>query len=272
MQSANTLKWVATILALMGVCARGQELKSGVQSLTGEMPDMGPIIPGISREFDLSKETFFISKPPNVRTSTQPGILVYLSPSDNFTEMPAGWDRVLRDRNLILIAPQNAGNKQKPARREGLAVLAASKLKAITAVDPRRIYVAGFSGGARMASSVAFRRPDLFSGVFAVCGADFPRKVTRVKAEGDEPYGYFSLEEDKLAAAKDRVKFVIVTGNKDFRYGYLLDIFTGGFEQDGYAVKLIDVRGMDHTLCSAKELSEGLSFLDGDPARGPRTR
>jgi hypothetical protein len=98
--------------------------------------------------------------------------------------------------------------------------------------------------------------------VFSVCGVDFPRKVPRVKATKDDEYGYFSLGEEEVAEARKRVKFVLVTGSKDFRYGNIMDIYAGGFQKDGYTVKLIDVPGMDHAICSPKALRDGISFLD----------
>jgi hypothetical protein len=35
-----------------------------------------------------------------------------------------------------------------------------------------------------------------------------------------------------------------------------------GSSTRGYTVKLIDVPGMNHTICSPKALSDGISFLD----------
>jgi hypothetical protein len=176
--------------------------------------------------------------------------------------VPPGWANVLQERNLIFIAPQNAGNKQPTSRRAGLAILAATKLLEMAKLDTNRVYASGFSGGARVASYVSFLRPSLFSGVFAVCGVDFPRKVPRVNAAKEDDYGYFSPGDQRMDDAKKNVKFVLVTGSKDFRHGNILDIYTGGFRKDDYAVKLIDVPGMDHEICSQNALSQGVAFLD----------
>jgi hypothetical protein len=129
-------------------------------------------------------------------------------------------------------------------------------------IDNKRIYVAGFSGGARVASYAAFLRPSLFTGVFGVCGLDFCQKVDRVKATGEDAYGVFSVDEQRAEEAKKKVKFAVVTGSKDFRYGNILDIYSGGYLKNGYDAKLIDVPGMEHTLCPGKILSDGLVFLD----------
>jgi hypothetical protein len=101
--------------------------------------------------------------------------------------------------------------------------------------------------------------------VFAICGAQFPAKVPRVQATRTDEYGWFSLDDPHIAAAKEKVRFVLVTGSNDFRHGNILDIFNGGFQKDGYAVKLMDVPGMEHAVCPAKILKESLDFLEQKP-------
>jgi len=241
-------------------------LKTGLQNLPGTLPAEEN---GASLNFDLSKEMFYISMPSGSSASQPLGLLIFISPSDECTEVPQGWTSVLMKNRLIFIAPQKAGNKQPVSRRAGLAVLAAKTLPEMTKIDTNRVYVAGFSGGARMASYSAFLRPSLFSGAFCVCGVDFPGKVPRVKATKEDDYGYFSLGEQEIAEAKQRVKFVVVTGSKDFRYNNIMDIYTGGFHKDHYTVKLIDVPGMDHTICPPKALSDGISFMDMKMPRAP---
>ncbi len=70
------------------------------------------------------------------------------------------------------------------------------------------------------------------------------------------------LDPRRADEAKQKVKFVFVTGPDDFRHGNILDIYKGGFLKDGYQVKLLDVPGMGHAICSAESLSEGLGFLE----------
>jgi predicted esterase len=262
MKAIRTL-WMTSLVFAVQTCVGGQPaLKTGVQTLPGTLPNTQEKGASLTGDFDLSKETFYISVPSGNSASQPHGILVFMSPADECADVPPGWAGVLKEKKLIFIAPQKAGNKQDTSRRAGLAVLAATKLLEMAEIDTNRVYVAGFSGGARIASYSSFLRPSLFSGVFSVCGVDFPRKVPRVKATKDDEYGYFSLGEEEVAEARKRVKFVLVTGSKDFRYGNIMDIYAGGFQKDGYTVKLIDVPGMDHAICSPKALRDGISFLD----------
>jgi len=54
-----------------------------------------------------------------------------------------------------------------------------------------------------------------------------------------------------------------ITGTNDFRRGNILDIFRGGFEQEGFQAKLLDVPGMEHDICDGETLSRALDFLEG---------
>jgi len=262
------MKWTrGACIFLVSVCllqtyawAQGK-LKTGVQPLPGELPASGKEA-GRSAEIKLAQEKFYLFVPKNY-TGTQPfGLLVFMSPSDAVAAVPSGWDSVMQEKKLIFVAPQKVGNDQPTSRREALAVIAAGKLMELATIDTNRIYVSGFSGGARVASYASFAHPAVFNGVVAICGAGFCRKVDRVKTTTNDEYGSFLVDETRAAEAKARVKFVFVTGSKDFRYGNILDIYTGGFQKDGYSAKLIDVPGMGHSLCASKVLADGLAFLD----------
>ncbi|MEI6491758.1 MAG: hypothetical protein WCO94_04345 [Verrucomicrobiota bacterium] len=235
---------------------------SGLQSLKGPAPQIESKDPNITYDFNLDGEKFFVRFPTGYNGVLPSGLLVFLSPADEFVDLPPGWAGVLDKNKLIFVAPQSVGNKQPTGRRAGIAVVAARKLQEIAKIDPKRIYVGGFSGGARIAAYTAFAHPELFRGVLDICGSEFPGKVEKVKATEKDEYGSFVLDEARIESARQQVKFTIVTGAKDFRYGNLLDIYRGGYEKNGYAAKLIDVPGMGHAICSDKQLAEALTFLD----------
>lgn len=254
-------------LTVNGRGAEPQTLQTGLQALPGALPNLGAKDPALDVDFDLPREKFFVVMPKAHKGDEPYGLLVFINPADSCTALPQGWADVLEKHHMIFVAPQDVGNERAVSRRAGLAVLTACKLPELVRIDPARVYVAGFSGGARVASYVAFLRPSLFSGVFALCGIDFPHAVPRVKATENDPYGRFTLDDQRIAEAKKKVKFVLVTGSQDFRYGNILDIFAGGYEADGYAVKLIDVPGMQHAPCPPNALSDGLAFLGGEPPK-----
>ena len=262
--------WVwLLLLATLPLLAQ-EPLKTGLLSFSGNMPAVAERHALVRYDFDLASEKFFVAVPQNYRTGQAYGALIFLSPVDLAAAVPAGWERVLEDRKLIFIAPQNIGNNQDVNRRAGLALVAALKLRELARIDTNRVFVSGFSGGARIASFVAFVHPDVFRGVFAVCGVNFCRAVSRVKATRTDEYGRFTLDSGRCESARKKVRFVLVTGSRDFRYGNILDIYEGGFLPDGFQVKLLDVPGMEHSLCPARTLREGLEFLEAaaSPASG----
>lgn len=100
------------------------------------------------------------------------GVLVFLPPTDEFS-VPADWRKALQRERLVFIWPRDAGNDQNVLeRRVPLALNAYAYVLAQHEIDPERVYVAGFSGGARTAQMVGFGFPDIFRGVLQFSGSD----------------------------------------------------------------------------------------------------
>lgn len=263
------MKWMriaGVVLAsvfLLQACGRAQgKLKTGAQFLTGELPAIAAKDPALTYDYKLAEEKFYLFVPKNYTGAEPFGLLVFISPSDGLPPPPSGWEDVLREKKLIYVAPQNVGNAQLVSRRAGLAVVAAAKLMEMANIATNRVYVSGMSGGARIASYVPFVHPALFSGAVAICGTGFCRKVERVKATKDDDYGYMTIDDTHAAETKKRVRFALITGPKDFRYGNVVDLYTGGFQKEGFQAKLLDVPGMGHEMCTAKTLGDSITFLD----------
>jgi len=223
--------------------------------------------PHIAYNLEPSKERYLVHVPASYSGADPYGLVVFIDASDEISSLPAGWEIGLDSKKYIFLAAQNSGNDQLRRRRLGLAVLGASEIVRRYRVDPQRVLVAGFSGGARMAGMLGFYQSDLFRGTIQNCGADFYRSVPIVQATSQvdtagKPYGVLEVSQGDVAAAK-QVRFALVTGSGDFRRGNILDIFHGGFESDGFQAKLFDVPGMGHDTCDAETLMRVLNFLEG---------
>ncbi len=149
----------------------------------------------------------------------------------------------------------------------GLAVVGALKMQELYKIDPQRVYVAGISGGARMASNLGFYQTDIFHATIQSCGSNFPREVPRVAAvplarDSGELYGVTQATDAECKNAREKMRFVIVTGPGDFRHGNLLDIYNGGFLKDGFKARLFDVPTMKHETCHANILLQALDFIE----------
>jgi predicted esterase len=119
----------------------------------------------------LAQERFALYVP-----SKQPpngyALLVFVPPWEQ-AEVPHNWTPVLERHGFILVTAAHSGNDADAFdRRAALAVLGAVNVMASYRVDPRRVYVGGFSGGSRIAMRVALGYPDLFHGALLDAGSD----------------------------------------------------------------------------------------------------
>ncbi len=218
---------------------------------------------GIDYSYDLAKESFEIFVPKNYSNKEAFGVFAFMNASDIMT-MPAEWADIMEKEKLICLIPQKIGNNQPFPRRVGLTLIGILKTVERYKIDPKRIYTGGMSGGARCSLELAFLHNDLIAGNISICGANFYEPVTRVKATNtDTNYGVWPVPPDRIAEARNKVRFAFVTGAKDFRYGNILDIYNGGFVKNGFQAKLIDQPGMGYQLCSSESLLEAFHFISG---------
>jgi hypothetical protein len=231
----------------------------------------------INYDLDPSRESFFTHIPKSYNGEVPYGLVVFVNADDAMESVPLGWESVLEQRKLLYVAPQKAGNDQPMQRRYGMAVLAAMKIMEQYRIDPRRVYVSGFSGGARVAGQLGFLQSDLFRGTIQNCGADFyeavPEIAPRPTNRPSGAYGICAFAPEEIERAKQNVRFVLITGPKDFRHGDILDIYDGGYAKAGFQTRLIDDPGMGHAMASKAVLNQALDYLDqgiiGAPAAAP---
>jgi hypothetical protein len=248
-----------------------QPLATGARLIqfTGDTPVPAHPSKHVLYDFDLSQEHFWLDVPSGYDASTPWGLVVYDDPTPVMTYLPDGWEQVLNDDKLILIAPQNAGDDQNVPRRQGLCVIAALEMAKQYGIDPKRIYAAGFAGGARMAAELGFHQSDLFSASIQCSDSNYTKAVPRTAVTDDDvkqnPGSYLLIKADpgEIANAIKAVKVAIITGSGDYREHFLQDIFNGGYVADGFQAKLWDKRDLKHEPCSGSTLQEVLAFIEG---------
>ena len=119
-------------------------------------------------DYDLATESFSLYVPPDYDPEGMPyGVVVWVSPFDDGV-MPPELRPVFDDRHMIWIGPNNAGNPRHLFPREGLVLDAAANVVNFYNVDPDRIFVAGLSGGGRVAAMLAVDYADVFAGAFPI--------------------------------------------------------------------------------------------------------
>ncbi len=162
---------------------------------------------------DLSQERFELYVPPNPPPSEGYALMVFVAPWDG-GKIPQSWLPVLDRFHVIFVSAARSGNDQSVhGRREPLAVLAAFNVMRRYPVNPRRVYVAGFSGGSRTAMHLAVGYPDLFTGAFLDAGADplgnnalpVPPRELMTRLQENTRFVYVSGEHDQVHVTEDSV-------------------------------------------------------------------
>jgi predicted esterase len=225
-----------------------EELKARFRS----KEDAGP--------YELKNEKFRLVVPKTYAHAAKWGILVYVN-ADDGAGLPAGYESVLEKRKLLGISAYKSGNARNIFDRFRLAIDANVQLRKRFNVDPDRVYVSGFSGGGRVASMLAVAYADVFSGAIPLCGVNF---YTDIPSEPGKhwPRGYVPVDE-ALKIAKEKGRYVLVTGEKDFNLKNTRAVHEQGFKKEGFRrVLLLEVPGLGHAPPAADWFEKGIDFLD----------
>lgn len=187
--------------------------------------------------------------PPNYDASKPAGVIVYVSPHAGGGP-PRAWNELLDERNLIWIGARNAGNEVPVARRMFLAMFGPMVLQRRYALDAKRIYIAGMSGGGKTASRVAALRPNIFKGGIFLSGAMF-----------------WDDEAPPLLEMMHDLRYVFMCGAEDFALNETRrtqrKFVAAGVEKS----KLIIVRDHGHRLPEAMYFARAIDYVDGDNAK-----
>jgi predicted esterase len=229
----------------------GQE---GLYALRGELPKDLPQGPLFDYDLQLEREQFYLYVPPNYHGRQSFGLIAFVNAADQMA-VPNDWKKVLANRKLLYIAPQNVGNNQPVPRRTLAAVVAIRKMSELYKIDPQRVYITGHSGGAKVACIVAYSQPDLIQGVIPMCGFLFPQPGQQDKKT--------------LEKVKSQVGFAVITGPRDFNHQGLVTFYNERLVPEKYQAKLFDVPGMGHQIAPGQVLNIALTWLESRNAPSP---
>lgn len=174
----------------------------------------------------------------------KPGVLVFVSPTDS-GEPPVGWLALLKQKQLSWVAADGFGNQQLSAQRVLAAVMALSLAKRSAALDRKRIYIGGMSGGGRIASLTAPRFPQLFSGALYIVGANF-----------------WMPDDAALRQQATATRYVFITGEQDFNRSEMKRVFSRYRTKGLNASLLMDLPAFGHEYPNTEQLGQAIDFLD----------
>jgi pimeloyl-ACP methyl ester carboxylesterase len=127
---------------------------------------------GLSEQPINPRDEKFVVYVPAQAPPTGYALLVFVPPWTD-ARLPPGWSGVLDRYGVIFVSAARSGNDVTPlGRRAPLALTAAQNLMRLYRVDPKRVYISGFSGGSRTALRLALGYPDLFRGALLNAGSD----------------------------------------------------------------------------------------------------
>lgn len=189
---------------------------------------------------------------PKTYDPSQPaGIVAYVSPSRSGA-IPNAWKRVIGERNLIWVSVDKSGNDSSILRRMAETLAAVNYVRNRYHTDEGRVFVAGFSGGGRLASILAYTHASLFRGALYICGANaFP---------GSDPLTIARMRQNR---------FVFLSGSKDFNRTDT-EIVHRAYEAAGITgTRLMIKHNLAHELPGAGEFDDAMEWLDAEKTGSP---
>jgi hypothetical protein len=207
---------------------------------------------------DVSAERFLVQVP-SLHPAAGYGLLVFVPPWQD-ARIPQGWEKILNEFGVIYVSAARSGNDESVfGRRVPLALLAAYNIMRRYPVDPERVYVAGFSGGSRVALRLVLGYPDLFRGAILNAGSD------RI-GTADVPLP----PKDLLLRFQSSVHLIYVTGERDDPHvsDDLLSVRSMHHWCMFNVVSFLEPR-TDHEVAAPASLSRALSALARNTAPDP---
>jgi predicted esterase len=222
-------------------------------------------------EYDIAKEKYRVVVPAGDDPDKPYGMFVWISPGQS-GNVPAEWYPTLERHRLIVIGADNSGNQRLVWDRMGLAIDAVFNLKKRYRIDDRRVYVAGFSGGARMASRLGMQYPDIFQGGMYIGACDYFRRIP----VPDNPRAFwpeaFPAPTGKRAelVRKER-SHVFVAGTEDANLPAAREMYTYATKRDKFLhAHWIEMPGVGHAPPDASHFEQAIKDLTELAKEGSR--
>ena len=135
-------------------------------------------IPGQPILYRPEQVTYYLHLPEGVTPDAPRALVLAISPSNAGQDMFPSWEKAARRYGFIFACPNRAGNSVRTDVRGQTVMDVLHDVRERYAVDPQRIFLAGFSGGARMATGVVLKFPGLFAGLIPVGGIVYNQDTT----------------------------------------------------------------------------------------------
>jgi pimeloyl-ACP methyl ester carboxylesterase len=198
--------------------------------------------------YDATEQTFELYVPeikskPKAAKALLP-LILFVSPGDE----PLGWaqcEALCKQEKVCFASPYKAGNNCPGPRRVRIVLDVLDQLRRTIGIDPDRTYIAGFSGGGRIAQQVAGALPEYFGGAIPICAAELPREESWLR--------------ERIAS---RLNLAFITGDSDFNRGEVENWKGPICEEVGIRTHVWVVPNLGHGVPSDKTLAEAFAWLE----------
>ena len=195
-------------------------------------------------DYAASEQTYECYVPPRVKPKTPAGLILFISPGDRGTGFE-NFRKVCDESGMIYASPHAAGNECETRRRVRIVVDVLDDLRHKHEIDPARTWIGGFSGGARIACSIAFALPEYFGGVIPVCAA-----------------GDLRMESWLRHRVVDRLAVAHLTGETDFNRAEVERFRSPALADFGVRSRVWVIPRLGHAIPRADEMGPVAKWLD----------
>jgi len=204
------------------------------------------------KDYDPGRQEYELFLPEKIDPRKPAPLVLFISPGDG----PAGWpqwEQVCRRSGTAFASPFGAGNACPTPQRVRIVFDVLDDVRKRQAVDADRTYLAGFSGGARIACAAAFALPEYFGGVAALGGSEDLRGESWLRGR-----------------AADRLSVAMVAGEHDFNRAELERYRGPWMVELGVRTKVWVVPKLGHAIVDRASMAEVFAWLDEAAAKRRR--
>jgi hypothetical protein len=207
----------------------------------------------------LDGETLHARLPAGYDPKQPAGLLVWSSPGPK-GDVPRVLGPALDELNMVCVVAANAGNDRDVPDKFQLVFDSIATASARYHIDPRRVYIAGMSGGGKVSSIMAICFPDVFAGAVPIVG--FASYAELDSSWGKHHYGYYARPRGRMLEQALRVRMALMGGPPDFNYKEMVER-QQGMESDGYRnMRLFSYPDMAHVMPTPPRFAEALRWVD----------
>ncbi len=210
--------------------------------------DFGPEGKNLPNDYNARAQRYQLNMPKDYNANKSWPLVLFISAGAG----PAGWNnfrQTCNERDMFFCSPYKAGNGTPAAARMHIILDALDDVRRKYRIDPERTYVAGFSGGGRVACTLAYYLPEYFGGVIPICGTNPPPRLTHLRHR-----------------LRDRLSVALVTGETDFNRKEN-ELYMQPFLDELGVRSKVWVAKMGHALPNATVIDEVVGWLEADVKR-----